>query len=244
MLEPPRGQDFSGTLQAQYAEALTFIKRNLRRVQGNQCFNSPGILEVPEIALQELLVNALVHRDYFTSASIRILLFRDRIEIISPGPLPDSLNIEDIRHGKSNRRNPTLSEHAFRLLPYRGMGSGIPRALGEWPQIELISELSGNQFTALVRRPQGPQEAAGEQVIDPVTGQVTPQVAQLLRVFTGEHARQELQALLGLADREHFRKTYLLPALAAGQIEPTLPDKPNSRLQQYRLTNKGRSTLK
>lgn len=54
-----------------------------------------------------------------------------------------------------NRRNPSLSEHAFRLLPYRGMGSGIPRALGEWPQIELISEAGGNQFTASVQRPQG-----------------------------------------------------------------------------------------
>ena len=57
----------------QYTEALAFIKRNLHRVQGDQGFNSPGILEVPEMALQELLVNALVHRDYFTSASIRIL---------------------------------------------------------------------------------------------------------------------------------------------------------------------------
>src|SRR5574343_120725 len=78
-------QDFSGTLPTQYAEALAFIKRNLRRVQGNQGFNSPGILEVPEVALQELLVNALVHRDYFTSASIRILVFRDHIDIVSPG---------------------------------------------------------------------------------------------------------------------------------------------------------------
>lgn len=50
-------------------------------------------------------------------------------------------------------RNPTLSEHAFRILPYRGVGSGIPRALEEWPQIELKSEVSGNQFTALIRRP-------------------------------------------------------------------------------------------
>ena len=157
-LESPQGQDFSGTLPAQYAEALAFIKRNLRRVQGDQGFNSPGILEVPEVALQELLVNALVHRDYFTSASIRILVFRDRIEIISPGHLPDSLSIDDIRHGKPNRRNPTLSEHAFRLLPYRGMGSGIPRALEEWPQIELIDDLRGNQFTARVQRPQPQHE--------------------------------------------------------------------------------------
>lgn len=246
-------QDFSGTLPAQYAEALAFIKRNLRRVQGDQGFNSPGILEVPEIALQELLVNALVHRDYFTSASIRILVFRDRIDIVSPGALPDSLSIEDIRHGKSNRRNPTLSEHAFRLLPYRGMGSGIPRALGEWPQIELISEAGGNQFTASVQRPQAQWEGAGEQVTEQVapqvTGQVTVQVTgqvEALLVTMGEASwsRKAMMEKLSLKGRDNFEKLYLAPALAAGLIERTIPDKPNSRLQKYRLTSQGKALLK
>jgi ATP-dependent DNA helicase RecG len=78
--------------------------------------------------LEELLVNALIHRDYFTSASIRLMLFADRVEIISPGHLPDSLSTEAIRHGATNRRNPTLTEHAVHILPYRGLGTGIPRA--------------------------------------------------------------------------------------------------------------------
>ncbi len=242
-------QDFNGTLPTQYAEALAFIKRNLRRVQGDQGFNSPGILEVPEIALQELLVNALVHRDYFTSASIRILVFRDRIEIISPGPLPDSLSIDDIRHGKSNRRNPTLSEHAFRLLPYRGMGSGIPRALGEWPQIELISELSGNQFTALVRRPQGQWESASEQVealvAEQVTEQVTEQVRRLcLALQQGAKGTKELMQMLDLKHRPSFLYGYLNPALQQHLVEMTQPDSPRSPTQKYRLTDKGRSALK
>ena len=77
-------QDIGGTLINQYTEALAFIKRNLHRVQGDQGFNSPGILEIPELLLQELLVNALVHRDYFTSAPIRIMVFTDRLEIIAP----------------------------------------------------------------------------------------------------------------------------------------------------------------
>ena len=242
-------QDFSGTLPTQYAEALAFIKRNLRRVQGSQGFNSPGILEVPEIALQELLVNALVHRDYFTSASIRILVFRDRIEIISPGPLPDSLSIDDIRHGKSNRRNPTLSEHAFRLLPYRGMGSGIPRALGEWPQIELISELSGNQFTALVRRPQGLWESASEQVETPATEQATEQVTEQVRRLSlalqqGAKGTKELMQMLDLKHRPSFLDGYLNPALQQHLVEMTQPDSPRSPTQKYRLTDKGRSALK
>jgi len=55
--------------------------------------------------------------------------------------------------------------------------------------------------------------------------------------------RQSMQGALGLADREHFRKAYLAPALEMGVIEMTQPDKPNSRSQQYRLTDAGRRWL-
>jgi ATP-dependent DNA helicase RecG len=66
---------------------------------------------------------------------------------------------------------------------------------------------------------------------------------RLLKVVQGEVSRQSLQRALGLKDAEHFRKHYLVPTLAAGLIEMTLPDKPNSRLQKYRLTAKGRALL-
>lgn len=248
-------QDISGTLPQQYTEALAFIKRNLHRVQGDQGFNSPGILEVPEIALQELLVNALVHRDYFISASIRILVFTDRIDIISPGHLPDNLSVEDIRHGKTNRRNPTLSEHAFRLLPYRGLGSGIPRALDEWPQIELIDEVSGNQFTARVQRPQAQWVNAGERVPPPVKAPVKAPVEapvaltdtdkKILRALAERpRGRSPLLSALGYSQPTGNYKAAMAKLLQAKLIELTLPDKPNSRMQQYRLTEQGKAFLK
>jgi hypothetical protein len=74
-------------------------------------------------------------------------------------------------------------------------------------------------------------------------GQVTPQVEALLRVIYTELSRDDLQARLGLADRENFRLLYLLPKLNAKLIERTIPDKPNSRLQKYRLNAKGRVLL-
>jgi hypothetical protein len=58
-------------------------------------------------------------------------------------------------------------------------------------------------------------------------------------VIKTEHSREELQALLKLSDRHNFKKLYLLPALQGGLIERTIPDKPNSRLQKYRLTATG-----
>jgi len=146
-------EDVFDGLAGQYRRGLAFIKRNLHRVQGDQSINSLGILEIPEIALQELLVNALIHRDYFISAPIRVLVFADRVEIDNPGHLPNHLSVEQIRYGLSNMRNPLLASHATHLLPYRGLGSGIPRALKAWPSIELVDDRAGNRFKVIISRP-------------------------------------------------------------------------------------------
>ena len=71
------------------------------------------------------------------------------------------------------------------------------------------------------------------------TGEVTGEVGKLVMACHGEMDRKTLQAALGLKGQENFRKRYLAPALAAGLIEMSLPDKPTSRSQKYRLTAKG-----
>ncbi|MBU2737337.1 AlbA family DNA-binding domain-containing protein [Acidithiobacillus concretivorus] len=121
--------------------------------------------------------------------------------------------------------------------------------LGEWQQIELIDEVSGNQFTARVQRPQAQGEGTDERVTPQVTGQVTGQVAgqvEVLLLAMGERSwsRKALMEKLSLKGRDNFEKLYLAPALAQGLIERTIPDKPNSRLQQYRLTAQGKELLK
>ena len=228
-------EDIKGTLLEQFRGAFAFIKRNLHHVQHGRSFNTLGELEIPETALEELLVNALIHRDYFTSASVRLMVFADRVEIVSPGHLPDSLSAEDIRRGKTIRRNPTLTEHASHILPYRGMGSGIPRALEAWPKIDLLNDPSGNQFSAIAWRP----EAEWTDDTPPVTGEVTGEVTRLLAVLQGEMKRSDIQAALGLKHEDHFRESYLRPALKVGAIEMTIPDKPRSSRQKYRLTAAG-----
>lgn len=76
-----------------------------------------------------------------------------------------------------------------------------------------------------------------------VSPQVTPQVGELLAAIQGEMGREALQSALWLSDRKSFRERYLKPALVDGLVEMTIPDKPNSRLQKYRLTDKGRQWL-
>jgi predicted HTH transcriptional regulator len=224
-------------LPQQYQRCIAFIKRNLHHVQGKQSFNSPGQLEIPAEVFEEVLVNALVHRDYFISAPIRLLIFADRVELISPGHLPNHLDTEKIRYGLSNLRNPALASHAFHMLPYRGLGSGIPRAVAAWPKLEIIDDRQGNQFKVVVKREvQKPGRMP--------TPQVTPQVTQLLQAFTGEMTRQALMDTMGLKDRKHFVDIYLKPTLSKGLIEPTIPEKPNSRLQKYRLSAEGAAWLR
>jgi len=75
------------------------------------------------------------------------------------------------------------------------------------------------------------------------TPQASSQVEALLNVLTGAMSRQQIQAALGLADRENFRRHYLLPALEAGMVERTIPHRPNSGNQRYRLTASGRLYL-
>ncbi|MBN2093598.1 ATP-dependent DNA helicase RecG, partial [candidate division KSB1 bacterium] len=76
----------------------------------------------------------------------------DRIEIISPGKLPNNLTVEKIRHGVSIKRNPTLSSFAFDLLAFRGIGSGILRALKAYPHIEFVNNIDLEQFKVIIKR--------------------------------------------------------------------------------------------
>lgn len=228
-------EDIDGNLLEQYRRSLAFIKRNLHHIQGNRGFNTLGQLEIAQTAIEEILVNALIHRDYFISASIRIMVFANRVEIISPGHLPDSLSTENIRLGHTIRRNPKLTEHAVHILPYRGLGTGIARALQSYPLIEFLDEPSGNQFRVVLKR-QATMREPTPQVTPQVTPEVTPEVKRLLVVLDTDLSRSEIMTALGLKDVEHFRRAYLLPALAAGLIERTIPDKPKSRFQRYRRT--------
>jgi len=67
--------------------------------------------------------------------------------------LPNSLAVEKIRHGNSIIRNPILVSYASKgILPYRGLGSGIKRALEAWPEIDFIDDRDGCLFTATVHR--------------------------------------------------------------------------------------------
>lgn len=146
-------RDCVGTLEEQYRSAMSFLKNNLSTIQVEKSFNSSGALEIDEKALEEAIVNALLHRDYSKNAVIRLFIFNNRIEIISPGSLPNHLNIENIKNGNSIMRNPILTSFGTKILPYSGIGSGVPRIIKNHPATELINDENGEQFTVIMKRP-------------------------------------------------------------------------------------------
>jgi len=95
-------------------------------------------------------------------------------------------------------------------------------------------------LTMILNTIESPNSLSISQTTPQVAPQVTPQVKELLLALKNEMSRDDLQSALGLQDRKSFSERYLKPALSAGLIEMTIPDKPNSRLQKYRLTQKGR----
>ncbi len=147
-------EDLKGTIPELFENGMKFLESNLRHMQKGQDFNTIGILEISRDALVEILVNALVHRDYFKNAPIRIMIFDNRVEIISPGKLPNSLTVEEAIFGNPVIRNPQLIKFSFHTMPFSGIGTGLTRALREEPNIEFINDIDGEQFIVKIPRPE------------------------------------------------------------------------------------------
>lgn len=80
-----------------------------------------------------------------------------------------------------------------------------------------------------------------DQVTDQVADQVADEVLRLLAVMRGSMSRVEIQSALGLKHLPHFRDAYVTPAIKEQLLEMTIPEKPKSRLQKYRLTSAGKT---
>ena len=145
-------KDLEGRLSDIFQKVISFLLTNIRNIQNGQSFNSIGEPEIPRIVFEELVANALIHRDYFVSAPVKVFVFANRIEITSPGHLPNNLTTDNIKMGISNVRNPILHSFATKLLPYRGLGGGIKRALRAYPKIEFLDDREGNVFRVTIHR--------------------------------------------------------------------------------------------
>lgn len=273
--------EIEGNILHQYRTIMNFFTRNLRKVQVKREFNSLGELEIPYESLTEYVVNALVHRSLNIKAPIRIFIFDNRVEIHSPGSLPNGLTVEDVKNGTSMPRNVFLFTNANYLLPYTGAGSGVRRALEYDPDVVFSNGVSdkeithaANEFVITIPRKSNQAQEATDQVpnkTDQVTHISDPafskseQASDQLIIKTDQASDQPLpktdQPRFKLSKKQedirnfcsvprtareileragvttHFdnRKKYIYDLVAAGVLEPTIPDKPNDPNQKYRL---------
>lgn len=237
----PSYQIYKGTVFELVDQALDFVLAKIDRRVGTRAEGpaAPVSYELPREVVAEAIVNAIAHRDYASNASVQVMLFADRLEVWNPGELPPTLTFDDLRRPHASiPRNPLLAEPLVLAHYAEKAGSGILDMFARLqaaglPEPEFSQ--SGGQFVQTVSRV---RPASATEVTTEVTMEVAPEL-RLLHALTGEMTRQQLQAALQLRNDEHFRKAYLQPALQAGLIERTVPDKPQSRLQKYRRTTKG-----
>lgn len=237
-------KEFRGPIHHIIREALDYIARNYLSVtviKHADRAEADRVSNFPLDAIEEALVNAMYHRAYDERDPVEVRISREELSVMSyPGP-DRSVKLEALRAGRAlprRYRNRRIGEMLKELELTEGRGTGISKIIGAMrengspPPIFEFDEEDHRYF--LVTLPIHPKAASGV-----ATPEVTPEVARLLGVLHGERSRAELQLALALRDPDHVRELYVKPALAAGLIEMTLPDKPRSSKQRYRLTTVG-----
>ena len=205
---------------------------------------------VPRAALREAVLNALVHLDYAVTAPVQIRVYEDCLRMWNPAVLPEGWTMDTLLGAHaSSPYNPALANAFFRAGELEAWGrgverifaacraAGVPEPVLRYEPNDMCLEFMFDAAYLKVLR-------AGQKQTPQVTEQVTEQVERLIAALNNQTlSLQELMLLLGLLHRPNFMALYLRPALDAKYLQMTVPDKPNSRLQKYKLTVLGRQWL-
>lgn len=250
-----------GNLLHQYNTIMNFFTRNLRIVQCGEEFNQQGEYEISLVALSELTVNALIHRSLTWEAPIRIFIFDDRVEIHSPGTLPRGLMVDDIERGTSIPRNRLLFNNAICLLPYSGIGTGIPRAIGEDTDIRFYNDENLHEFVIIIPRDvtfksnevdngSNEVEAKSNEVdngsnelgaksneVDKGSNQVRTKVTKkqqdIINFCSVPRTTKEILDRVGVSNQSANRIRYINSLVDAGLLKPLFPESPTAPNQKY-----------
>lgn len=232
---------------------------------------APVTPEIPREAVAEAIVNAVAHRDYASAASVQVELFTDRLEVSNPGIFPPSLVGVDLSVAHASvPHNPLLAEPLFLARYIEKAGTGLMDMFGQCRTAGLrdpdVGPVAGRGVVQVLWRGAAQvtvqvtvqddvlrasllEELAAAldmptmQVTMQVTMQAAMPVANMLRAaVTTAQKSAVLQEEMGLMNRDHFRKQYLVPLMQAGWLLRTLSP-PNHPQQRYTLTPKSQAWL-
>lgn len=236
-------QSFEGPLHRIFEDAYSFIVRNTPSVS-RFAKDSPKRQDAalyPKEAVREALINALAHRDYSaTSGGVSIYVYPHKLEIQNSGALPEGVTVESLRKGQiSVLRNPDIAHVLYLRGLMERIGRGSVMMVNKCREQNLPPPKWESNPDSGVTVTFYTTEATTEATTEVAT-EATTEVKRLLSKLQGEMSRSEIRDLLGLKNDEHLRKAYLTPALKLGLIERTIPDKPKSPKQKYRLSAVGK----
>lgn len=239
--------DIDEPLPQSVESIMLFLKKHAMRGADFSELRRKDVWSIPLTILREVVINAIIHTDYSQrGAPIRVAFFDDRIEVENPGILLPGMTIEDMKQGVSKIRNPVITRVFRELNLVEQWGSGIRRIFKEaeklgLPELQIMEIGMRMRFVVRLQQPLAVQKSQGN---EQVSAQVSAQVKVLLLTCQqGDKSKQELLGAVGLANAYLNYKRHIAPLLEKGLLEMTLPDKPQSRLQKYRLTALGYSLL-
>ena len=188
--------------------------------------------------VREAIVNAVAHRDYTSNASVQVMLFSDRLEVLNPGRLPPALTLEQLRQAHPSVPNNRLLAQSLYLTQYiEEMGTGTLDMIRRCRDAGLpepeFTDSSGFKTIIWRAKPLGLPESLPEDM--------QSKVIKLLA--TGPMPKSELSKKLGHKRISGQLNKVVQDLLDDQMIEYTLPEKPRSPRQKYQLTNKGRIKL-
>lgn len=219
------------------------------------------VYSIPVEAIREVVVNALVHANYSERGTpIRVAFYDDRIQIDSPGLLLPGMTIESMRRA-SRLRNPSLARIFREAGIMEQWGTGVQRVYDQiaeagLPEPHVEEVMDRLRFTIFVpshapdthlgANAKHQDEALRHQSEAPSRSDSRlsgSEMALLRHARVAPASRAELMAVLGITNQTRAFRRHVEPLLTAGLLERTIPDKPTSRDQRYRLTDLGGSRL-
>lgn len=259
MLKPMLShQMYSGNVFRLVDQAVEYVASRIDAGIGER-IHSAAIdvdYELPLQAVREAIVNAVVHRDYMSNASVQVMLFRDRLEVWNPGGLPMGMTIEKLNEKhRSMPVNPTLAYPVYLAGYIEQLGTGTTDLIQrcENKGLRRPEFKQDNDFEITLWRPEKEYlnqitvQKTGHE-IGHETGHETEYVSVHIRKFISvlrgdTKSREEIMELLHLKGRDNFRVNYLTPAIKAGYVTMRYPDMPKHKSQAYFLTAKGLELL-
>ncbi|KIR03164.1 ATP-dependent DNA helicase [Lachnospiraceae bacterium TWA4] len=195
-------KEFSGSIFKQLEGAFNYLKLCNKTASTFKGLERIEHSDYPEEAIREVLLNALVHRDYSFSGSIIINVNDKEMEVISIGGLLSGLSPDDIKNGISQPRNRNLAEVFHRLHLIESYGTGIRRIfhLYEGYSVQPRIDVTSNTFKIVLPNMNTIAKEETKDVVNEFVNELTPQMQQILEFIKehGEIRELDIQDLLGV----------------------------------------------